>query len=92
MLVAQRTRRPAALRHTMRQPAHRRHDARRKAIVEPVFGQLKEDRGFTALSLRGLVYATGAYVRACLAHNLGKLLSVCPWPVTQPTTVVLAAA
>ena len=47
-------------------------------LVEPVFGQLKEDRGFTTLSLRGLLLARAEYLLACLAHNLGKLLRVCP--------------
>ena len=57
-----------------------RRYARRKTIVEPVFGQLKEVRGFTTLSLRGLARAAGEYLLACLAHNFGKLLRVCPLP------------
>jgi transposase len=80
VLVAQRCRAAGAMRFKLRQPEARRRYARRKAIVEPVFGQLKEDRGFTALSLRGLALATGEYLLACLAHNLGKLLRVCPLP------------
>jgi transposase len=80
VLVAQRSRPTGAMRFKLRQPEARRRYARRKAIVEPVFGQLKQDRGFTALSLRGLVLATGEYLLACLAHNLGKLLRVCPLP------------
>jgi transposase len=74
VLVAQRCRPTGAMRFKLRQPAARRRYARRKAIVEPVFGQLKENRGFAALSLRGLALATGEYLLACLAHNLGKLL------------------
>lgn len=66
------------MRYKLRQPANRRRYARRKAIVEPVFGQVKEDRGFTTLSLRGLSLARAEYLLACLAHNLGKLLRVCP--------------
>ena len=62
----------------MRQPAARRRYARRKAIAEPVFGQLKEDRGFAALSRRGRVLARAEDRLGCLAHNLGKLLRVCP--------------
>ena len=68
------------MRFKLRQPDARRRYARRKAIVEPVFGQLKEARGFTTLSLRGLARAAGEYLLACLAHNLGKLLRVCPLP------------
>ena len=78
LVVQRRGRAPGAMRFKMRQPGARRRYARRKAIVEPVFGQLKEDRGFAALSLRGLTLATGEYLLACLAHNLGKLLRVCP--------------
>jgi hypothetical protein len=74
------------MRHTMRQPVNRRHYARRKVIVEPVVGQLKEDRSFSALSVRGLVQAKAEYLLACLAHNLGKLLRV--WP---PGAVQVAA-
>jgi transposase len=78
VLVARRSRPAGGMRYKMRQPANRRRSARRKVIVEPVFGQLKEDRGFTALSLRGLVLAKAEYLLACLAHNLGKLLRA--WP------------
>jgi hypothetical protein len=52
-------------------------------IVEPIFGQLKEDRGFTGLSVRGLVLAKAEYLLACLAHNLGKLLRGWPRPSAQ---------
>ncbi|HEY3112050.1 MAG TPA: hypothetical protein VGL23_25070 [Chloroflexota bacterium] len=37
---------------------------------------------FTTLSLRGLRLARAEYLLACLAHNLGKLLRVCPLPPT----------
>lgn len=83
VLVAQRSRPTGAMRYKMRQPINRRRYARRKVIVEPVFGQLKEDRGFATLSLRGLLLAKAEYLLACLAHNLGKLLRVCPLPVVQ---------
>ncbi len=71
------------MRLKLRQPAARRRYARRKVIIEPVFGQIKEDRGFTVLSLRGLVLAKAEYLLACLAHNFGKLLRVCTLPATQ---------
>jgi transposase len=85
VLVAQRCRPAGAMRFKLRRPEARRRYARRKAIVEPVFGQVKEDRGFTTLSVRGLALATGEHLLACLAHNLGKLLRVCPLP-TSPAT------
>jgi transposase len=83
VIVAQRSRPTGAMRHKLRRPDARRRYARRKAIVEPVFGQLKEDRGFVGVSLRGLPLARAEYMLACLAHNLGKLLRVCPVPATR---------
>ena len=84
VLQAKDRRSTGAMRFKLRQPDARRRYARRKAIVEPVFGQLKEARGFTTLSLRGLARAAGEYLLACLAHNLGKLLRVCPLPSATP--------
>src|SRR5215217_4358110 len=80
VLQAKDRRSTGAMRLKLRQPDARRRYARREAIVEPAFGQLKEARGFTTLSLRGLAHAAGEYLLACLAHNLGKLLRVCPLP------------
>jgi transposase len=51
----------------------RAHYARRKAIVEPVFGQLKEARGFRRFHLRGRVKVTAEWHLVCAVHNLGKL-------------------
>jgi transposase len=45
----------------------------RKAIVEPVFGQIKEWRGFRRFSLRGLDNVRGEWRLVCLTHNLLKL-------------------
>lgn len=47
--------------------------ARRKAIVEPVFGNIKEARGFRRFSLRGLEKVRGEWALVCTAHNLLKL-------------------
>lgn len=47
--------------------------ARRKAVVEPVFGQIKQVRGFRQLLLRGLQKARGEWALICLTHNLLKL-------------------
>jgi transposase len=80
VLVTQRSRTTGGMRFKLRQTEARRRYARRKVIVEPIFGQVKEDRGFRALSLRGLRLARGEWLLACLAHNLGKLLRVCPLP------------
>jgi transposase len=47
--------------------------ARRKAIVEPVFGQIKEIRGFRRFSCRGLCNVMAEWGLICLTHNLLKL-------------------
>jgi transposase len=83
LLEAKDRRATGAMRHKLGQPEARQRYARRKSIVEPVFGQFKENRGFAALCLRGLVLATGEYLLACLAHNLGKLLRVSAWPAVR---------
>jgi transposase len=45
----------------------------RKAIVEPVFGQIKEWRGLRRFSLRGKAKAGAEWKLICLTHNLLKL-------------------
>lgn len=47
--------------------------AQRKHIVEPVFGQTKEARGFRRFSFRGLEKVSGEWDLICLTHNLLKL-------------------
>jgi transposase len=47
--------------------------ARRKATVEPVFGQIKETRGFRRFSFRGLCPVEAEWRLICLTHNLLKL-------------------
>jgi transposase len=47
--------------------------SRRKVIVEPPFGQIKECRGFRRFSLRGLAKVRFEWSFVCLTHNLLKL-------------------
>jgi transposase len=47
--------------------------ARRKGTVEPVFGQVKEARGFRRFSVRGLCLVEAEWRLICLTHNLLKL-------------------
>jgi hypothetical protein len=51
----------------------RAHYARRKVIVEPVFGQIKEAMGFRRFSLRGKEKVTAEWYLVCAVHDLGKL-------------------
>jgi transposase len=47
--------------------------ARRKATVEPVFGQIRAARGFGHMSFRGLWKNRCEWLLVCLTHNLLKL-------------------
>ena len=49
------------------------HYARRKAIVEPVFGLIKQARGFRQFLRRGHERIGEEWTLICLAHNLLKL-------------------
>ena len=53
----------------------RAHYARRKTIVEPVFGQIKEARGFRRFNLRGLEQVRAEWLLVSAVHNLGKLFT-----------------
>jgi hypothetical protein len=57
--------------------------AKRKETVEPVFGQIKEARGFRRFLLRGLDKVKGEWQLICLTHNLLKLYR---WGLAQATT------
>lgn len=45
----------------------------RKQIVEPVFGQIKQARGFRQFLLRGIEKVSAEWAMICTAHNLTKL-------------------
>jgi hypothetical protein len=47
--------------------------ARRKVIIEPVFGQIKAGQGFRNFLMRGLEKMQGEWTLVCLTHNLLKL-------------------
>ncbi|MBA3787593.1 MAG: IS1182 family transposase [Actinobacteria bacterium] len=61
------------MRNKLSEPESRALYKLRKAIVEPVFGQIKEVRGFRRLLLRGLRAARGELNLIALTHNLLKL-------------------
>ena len=46
---------------------------KRKSVVEPVFGQIKEARNFRRFSFRGLVAVSQEWEFVCLTHNMLKL-------------------
>ena len=47
--------------------------SKRKGIVEPVFGQIKEGRGFRRFLLRGIENVMAEWDLICLTHNLLKV-------------------
>ena len=49
----------------------------RKAIVEPVFGQIKQGRGFRQFLLRGIEKVRGEWALLCLTHNILKIYRLC---------------
>lgn len=51
--------------------------AARKAIVEPVFGQIKQARGFRQFLLRGIEKVRGEWSLVCLTHNILKCYRLC---------------
>jgi transposase len=57
-------------------PAGKRAYSLRKETAEPVFGQLKEGRGFRRFFARGLAKVRGEWALWCLTHNLRKLARV----------------
>ena len=50
----------------------------RKHITEPVFGQIKEARGFRRFLLRGMGAVQQEWALVCTAHNLLKLFRASP--------------
>ena len=51
--------------------------ALRKTIVEPVFGQIKQARGFRQFLMRGLEKVRGEWALICMTHNILKLHKIC---------------
>ena len=64
-----------AMRKKLQTDAGREIYARRKAIVEPVNGQIKEARGFRRFSARGLAKVAHQWTLVSTAHNLLKLFA-----------------
>jgi hypothetical protein len=62
-----------AMRHKLRTATGRAVYKMRKAIVEPVFGQIKEQRGFRRFSLRGKLNVSREWKLVCAVSNLLKL-------------------
>jgi transposase len=64
-----------AMRKKLRSPAGRRIYERRKALVEPVFGVLKQQRGMRQFRTRGQARVAAEFTLAALAYNLTRLFA-----------------
>jgi transposase len=51
--------------------------AARKSIVEPVFGQIKQARGFRQFLLRGIEKVRAEWAMVCMTHNILKIYRLC---------------
>jgi len=61
------------MRRKLQTKAGRAVYAKRKEIVEPVFGQIKQARGFRQFLLRGMEKVKGEWSLICTTHNILKL-------------------
>jgi transposase len=57
----------------LRRAGHRSRYRLRKQVVEPVFGQIKQARGFRQFLLRGIEKVKAEWALICTAHNITKL-------------------
>jgi IS5 family transposase len=80
--------RVAAMAEKLRVAGHQGPYRLRNQVVEPVFGQIKQARGFRQFLRRGLVQAQSEWALICTVHNLLKLATARRQP--QPT-IALAA-
>ncbi len=65
--------RVAAMRGKIKAGGHASPYRLRKQLPEPVFGQIKQARGFRQFLLRGFAKVRGEWAIVCTAHNLLKL-------------------
>jgi transposase len=64
------------MRQKLRSPAGRAIYGKRKGLVEPVLGTLKEQRGMKRFRLRGLAKVSIEFTLATTAYNLTRLFAV----------------
>ena len=72
------------MRQKLRSPTGRAVYRRRKALIEPVFGVLKEQRGMRRFRRRGLAKVAVEMLLAATAYNLTRLYHARPSFVTPP--------
>jgi transposase len=65
--------RTAAMATKLRRAGRRSRYRLRKQVVEPVFGQIKQARGFRQFLMRGIEKVTAEWAMICTVHNILKL-------------------
>jgi hypothetical protein len=78
------------MRRKLRTKKGRQRYALRMETVEPVFGQIKQGRGFRQFQLRGLEKVRREWRLICTGHNLLKLFTVLRQNRRQGKAVALA--
>jgi hypothetical protein len=61
------------MRHRLQTPEGKGLYARRKSVIEPIFGIIKRVMGFRQFLLRGVEKVQGEWQLVCLAYNLRRL-------------------
>jgi len=79
---AARSKAAEAMRETLATEVNRKLYNKRQGIVEPVFGQIKEVRGYRRTLLRGIGKVRAEWNLICLTHNLLKLFGYREVPQT----------
>jgi len=68
---------------------YEKHYSRRKAIIEPVFGWIKENRGTRKLQRRGLVQCAHEWKLICTTQNLRSVMTRCWWSKLKSAIMVM---
>ena len=75
------------MRPKLKRAGRRRRCRLRKQIVEPVFGQVKQARGFRQFLLRCIDKVAAEWALICIAHNLNKLSAARPRSMSGDTNL-----
>ena len=81
-----------AMREKIRSGGHESPYRFRKQLPEPVFGQIKQARGFRQFLLRGVENVAAEWAIVCTAHNLLKLAKGWSLSAVRPTVGVAPVA
>jgi transposase len=79
-----------AMRAKLKAGGHESPYRLRKQLPEPVFGQVKQARGFRQFLMRGLEKVSGEWAIICTAHNLLKLAQGWSLPAARPSVTLIS--